>query len=262
MTNPTFDNILYEQDGAVAIITLNRPERLNALNMGLMTDLQAGLRHALDGGQTRAVVLTGAGRGFCAGADLSMARGTGADIDGGMRDFFNPTVQMVSEYPLPLVTAVNGPAAGGGSSLALAGDMVLAAESAYFQQSFSNIGLVPDMGASWVLPRTLSRSRASALAMLGENLPAREAAEWGLILRAVPDAQLLAEARALAQRLAGRATVALSLAKRLLRQGLDNSLRDQLLLEQEFQRTARATEDAPEARKAFLEKRPAVFKGR
>jgi 2-(1,2-epoxy-1,2-dihydrophenyl)acetyl-CoA isomerase len=262
MTNPTFDNILYEQDGAVAIITLNRPERLNALNMGLMTDLQAGLRHALDGGQTRAVVLTGAGRGFCAGADLSMARGTGADIDGGMRDFFNPTVQMVSEYPLPLVTAVNGPAAGGGSSLALAGDMVLAAESAYFQQSFSNIGLVPDMGASWVLPRTLSRSRASALAMLGENLPAREAAEWGLILRAVPDAQLLAEARALAQRLAGRATVALSLAKRLLRQGLDNSLRDQLLLEQEFQRTARATEDATEARKAFLEKRPAVFKGR
>ncbi len=262
MNLPSFEHILYEQDGAVAIITLNRPERLNALNIGLMRDVQAGLRHVLGSGQARAVVLTGAGRGFCAGADLSAARSPDGDIDGGMRDHFNPLVQMVSEFPLPLITAVNGPAAGGGSSLALAGDLVLAAESAYFQQSFSNIGLVPDMGASWVLPRTLSRSRANALTMLGEKLPAQEAASWGLILRAVPDAQLMAEARALAQRLASRATMALSLGKRLMRQGLDNSLRDQLLLEQEFQRSARATEDATEARQAFLDKRPAVFKGR
>ncbi len=262
MTNPRFDHILYEQDGGVAIITLNRPERLNALSIGLMTDLQAGLRYALDGGQTRAVVLTGAGRGFCAGADLSASRNAKGDIDGGMRDFFNPTLQMVSEFPLPLITAVNGPAAGGGSSLALAGDIVIAAESAYFQQSFSNIGLVPDMGASWVLPRNLSRSRANALAMLGDRLAAQEAHDWGLILKCVPDADLMTEARALAQRLASRATVALSLSKRLMRQGLDNSLRDQLLLEQEFQRVARATEDATEARQAFLDKRPAVFKGR
>lgn len=262
MTTPSFDHILYEQDGGVAILTLNRPERLNALDIGLMTDLQAALRHVLDGGQTRAVVLTGAGRGFCAGADLSSSSKATSDIDGAMRDFFNPTLQMVSEFPLPLITAVNGPAAGGGSSLALAGDMVIAAESAYFQQSFSNIGLVPDMGASWVLPRSLSRSRANALVMLGDRLPAQEAEDWGLILKCVPDADLMTEARALAQRLAGRATVALSLSKRLLRHGLDNSLRDQLLLEQEFQRTARATEDATEAIQAFLDKRPAVFKGR
>ncbi|ARU03924.1 hypothetical protein CCO03_03840 [Comamonas serinivorans] len=262
MDHPSFDHIRYEQDDGVALITLHRPERLNALNIGLMADLQAGLRHALDNGRTRAVVLTGAGRGFCAGADLSASRATTGDIDGGMRDHFNPTLQMVSEFPLPLITAVNGPAAGGGSSLALAGDMVLAAESAYFQQSFSNIGLVPDMGASWVLPRSLSRSRANALAMLGDRLSAREAAEWGLILKCVPDAELMTEARALAQRLASRATQALSLTKRLMRQGLDNSLRDQLLLEQEFQRAARATDDATEARQAFLDKRPAVFKGR
>jgi len=262
MSTPSFSTITYEQDGALAVITLNRPEKMNALSRDLMNDLQAGLRHALDNGQTRAVVLTANGRGFCAGADLSAAGGGGSDIDAGMRDYFNPTLQFVAEYPLPLVCAINGAAAGAGSSLALLGDIVIAGESAYFQQAFANIGLVPDTGASWILTHTLGPVRANALMMLGDKLPAKQAAEWGLILRAVPDAELQTEARALGQRLASRATVALSMIKRLTRMAANNSLRDQMLLEMEFQRTARFTEDSKEARKAFLEKRPAQFKGR
>jgi 2-(1,2-epoxy-1,2-dihydrophenyl)acetyl-CoA isomerase len=179
-----------------------------------------------------------------------------------MRDYFNPTLQMVAECPLPVVVAVNGAAAGAGSSLALLGDIVIAGESAYFQQAFSNIGLVPDTGASWLLTNILGPVRANALMMLGDKLPAKEAAQWGLILRAVPDAELQQEAGAIAQRLAGRATVALELIKRLVRLAPNTSLRDQMLLEMEFQRTARFTEDAKEARQAFLEKRPAQFKGR
>ena len=262
MSTPSFSTITYEQDGALAIITLNRPERMNALSRELMDDLQAGLRHALDNGETRAVVLTANGRGFCAGADLSAGRGAGADIDANMRDYFNPTLQFVAEFPLPLICAINGAAAGAGASLALLGDLVIAGESAYFQQAFSNIGLVPDTGASWILTHTLGPVRANALMMLGDKLPAQEAANWGLILRAVPDAELQAQARALGQRLASRATVALSLIKRLTRHAANNSLRDQMLLEMEFQRTARFTEDSKEARQAFLEKRPAQFKGR
>jgi 2-(1,2-epoxy-1,2-dihydrophenyl)acetyl-CoA isomerase len=227
-----------------------------------MLELQAGLRHALGNGQTRAILLTANGRGFCAGADLSAAGGGNSDIDAGMRDYFNPTLQMVAECPLPVVVAVNGAAAGAGSSLALLGDIVIAGESAYFQQAFSNIGLVPDTGASWLLTNILGPVRANALMMLGDKLPAKEAAQWGLILRAVPDAELQQEAGAIAQRLAGRATVALELIKRLVRLAPNTSLRDQMLLEMEFQRTARFTEDAKEARQAFLEKRPAQFKGR
>ena len=261
MSNPSFSTITYEQDGALAVITLNRPDKMNALSRELMEDLQAGLRYALDNGETRAVVLTANGRGFCAGADLAAGRSEGADIDAGMRDFFNPTLQFVAEFPLPLVCAVNGAAAGAGSSLALLGDIVIAGESAYFQQAFANIGLVPDTGASWILTHTLGPVRANALMMLGDRLPAQQAAEWGLILRAVPDADLQTEARALGQRLAGRATVALSLIKRLTRMAANNSLRDQMLLELEFQRSARATDDAKEARQAFMEKRPAQFKG-
>lgn len=261
MSIPSFSTITYEQDGALAVITLNRPEKMNALSRELMDELQAGLRHALDNGQTRAVVLTANGRGFCAGADLSAVGGGGSDIDAGMRDYFNPTLQFVAEFPLPLVCAINGAAAGAGSSLALLGDIVIAGESAYFQQAFANIGLVPDTGASWILTHTLGPVRANALMMLGDKLPAQQAAEWGLILRAVPDAELQTEARALGQRLASRATVALSLIKRLTRMAANNSLRDQMLLELEFQRSARATDDAKEARQAFMEKRPAQFKG-
>ena len=262
MSDPQFSTITYQQDGAVAIVTMNRPDKMNALSRELMTDMQNGFRHALDNGKTRAILLTANGRGFCAGADLGASRSEGTDIDAGMRDYFNPTLQMVAELPLPVVVAVNGAAAGAGSSLALLGDIVIAAESAYFQQAFSNIGLVPDTGASWLLTRALGPSRANALMMLGERLPAKQAAEWGLILRAVPDAELLTEAKALAQRLANRPTVAMELIKRLVRLAPNTSLRDQMLLEQEFQRTASFTEDATEARKAFLEKRPAVFKGR
>ena len=262
MTAPSFSAITYEQDGAVAVITLNQPERMNALSRQLMDDLRDGLRYAMDNGQTRAVLLTGTGRGFCAGADLSAARGQGTDIDGGMRDHYNPTMLMVAECPMPVVVAVNGAAAGGGSSLALMGDIVIAAESAYFLQAFGNIGLAPDTGASWVLPRAVGNARANAMMMLGERLPAKQAAEWGLILRAVPDAELMTEARAMAQRLANRPTVAMELVKRLVRLSANTSLRDQMLLEQEFQRAALATEDSIEARKAFLEKRPATFKGR
>jgi len=263
MSHPEFSTIAYEQDGAVAVITLNQPEKMNALSRALLSDLQNGLRHALSDGKTRAVLLTAQGRGFCAGADLTAVGGNdGSDVDAAMRDFFNPTLQFIAEFPLPVVVAVNGAAAGAGSSLALLGDIVIAGESAYFLQAFSNIGLVPDTGASWLLTRTLGPVRANALMMLGDRLSAREAAEWGLILRAVPDARLQEEARALARRLASRATVTLGLIKRLVRHAANASLRDQMLLEMEFQRTARATEDAREAIRAFLDKRPAQFKGR
>jgi 2-(1,2-epoxy-1,2-dihydrophenyl)acetyl-CoA isomerase len=259
---PQFEHIRYEQDGAVAVITLNRPERMNALSRALMRELNDAFRHALDGGESRAVLLTGTGKGFCAGADLTAAWPPGADQDAPMRELYNPTMEMVTDCPLPVVVAVNGAAAGGGSSLALMGDIVIAAESAYFLQAFSNIALVADTGASHVLPRALGHARANALFMLGERLPAREAAEWGLILRAVPDAQLMPEALAIAHRLAQRPTVALSLIKRLTRLAANNSLRDQMLLEMEFQRTARATDDAAEGVRAFREKRPPVFTGR
>ena len=262
MPAPHFEHIRHEQDGAVAVITLNRPERMNALSRALMTELNDAFRHTLDAGQSRAILLTGTGKGFCAGADLTAAWPPGADQDAPMREHFNPTMAMVADCPLPVVVAVNGAAAGGGSSLALMGDIVIAAESAYFLQAFANIALVADTGASHVLPKALGNARANALFLLGERLSAREAAQWGLIWRCVPDAQLMPEALALAHRLAERPTVALSLIKRLTRQAATNSLLDQMLLEMECQRTASQSADAAEGVRAFFEKRPAVFTGR
>jgi 2-(1,2-epoxy-1,2-dihydrophenyl)acetyl-CoA isomerase len=259
----TFEFLILDQSEAVATITLNRPDRLNALGAEMLDELAEALRSVLRAGDARAIVLGAAGRGFCAGADLRAARrDNGRDVDATMRDQFNATALLLRECPLPTVAAVNGAAAGAGSSLALLCDFVVAGTSAYFQQSFSNIGYVPDTGASWLLPRALGTSRATELMMLGDRLPAQQAVDWGLIHKCVPDEALQQESRALAVRLASRPTVALGLIKRLIRHGATNSLRDQMLLEQEFQRIARATEDSAEARAAFKDKRPPVFKGR
>jgi len=258
-----FQHLEVSGDDAVASIRLNRPDRLNALNTELALELGEAIRQALRGGRARSILLSGAGKAFCSGADLTgPRRDVGEDAEANIRDVFNPLATLLRECPIPVVAAVQGAAAGAGASLALLCDFVVAGESAYFLQAFSNIGLVPDTGSSWLLTHALGPARATELMMLGERLPARAAADWGLIHRCVPDAALVADSTALAERLAARPTVALKYIKRLVRQAPTSSLRDQMLLEQEYQAIARKSEDAVEARAAFKDKRTPVFKGR
>jgi 2-(1,2-epoxy-1,2-dihydrophenyl)acetyl-CoA isomerase len=259
----TFQYLTLEHTGAVSVVRLNRPERLNALSPDLIQELGAAIREVLRLGTSRAILLAAAGRSFCSGVDLQAPRrDVGADTESTIRDLFNITALMLRECPLPTVAAVQGAAAGAGCSLALLCDFVVAADSAYFLQAFSNIGLVPDTGSSWLVTRLVGPARATELMMLGDRLPAATAAQWGLIHRAVPDEQLEAESLALAERLAARPTLSLKYIKRLVRHASTSSLRDQMLMEQEYQALMRNTEDAAEARAAFKEKRQPMFKGR
>jgi len=252
--------ILVEARGGYRRITLNRPQRLNALTAEMGDALLAALEAAEADAACRAVLLTGAGRGFCAGQDLSQV---GGEVDlAELLDHYNPVIRKLRALPMPVVCAVNGVAAGAGANLALACDIVLAARSASFVQAFARIGLVPDCGGTWFLPRLVGGARARALAMLAEPLPAETAAAWGLIWRAVDDAELMPEAEALAARLAAQATAGLALTKFALDLSAANDLGRQLDLERDFQAEAGKTPDYAEGVRAFLEKRAPIFTGR
>jgi len=240
-------------------ITLNRPERLNALNVEMAAALDAALGEAAADKTCRAILLTGAGRGFCAGQDLTEIVGASPADLGRLLEHYHPLILKIRALPIPVVCAVNGVAAGAGANLALACDILLAARSATFVQAFARIGLVPDCGGTWLLPRLVGTARARALAFLAEPLPAETAAEWGLVWRMIEDERLLPEAEALAARLAAQASNALALTKRALDAAGENTLAQQLDLEGELQRKAGADPDHAEGVRAFLEKRPAAF---
>ena len=256
--------ILVSVEAGVQTITLNRPERLNAFNAEMHRMLRAALDQAGDDDAVRALLLTGTGRGFCAGQDLS-ERDVGADsaIDLSLtiESLYNPLVRRLRELPKPIVCAVNGVAAGAGANIALACDLVLAARSASFIQAFAKIGLVPDSGGSWFLPRLAGRARAMGLALLGDRLGAQDAASWGLIWQAVDDDKLMAQASALARALAAGPTRAYALIKRALDASETNTLEAQLDLERDLQREAGFTTDYREGVAAFLQKRKPQFKG-
>jgi 2-(1,2-epoxy-1,2-dihydrophenyl)acetyl-CoA isomerase len=260
------DELLFTRAAGVATLILNRPDKLNAFTIGLHRALAAALDEIAGDATIRAVLLTGAGRGFCAGQDLAeRAQTLASGVPAGpsaLETWYNPLVRRLRRLEKPVVCAVNGVAAGAGANVALACDIVLAARSASFIQSFARIGLVPDAGGSYVLPRLVGMARASALALLGEKISAAQAAEWGLIWRVVEDEALMAEAGALARHLATQPTRALALIKQALNASPGNDLDRQLDLERDLQKIAAASEDFREGMAAFLEKRPPRFVGR
>jgi 2-(1,2-epoxy-1,2-dihydrophenyl)acetyl-CoA isomerase len=258
--------IIVERDGGVTKITLNRPSKLNAFNEQMHGELRAALDEAAREEAVRCVLLTGAGRGFCAGQDLA-DRATAPDagppdLGSTLERFYNPLIRRLHLLPKPIVCAVNGVAAGAGANLALACDVVLAARAAVFIQAFSKIGLIPDSGGTFVLPRLVGQARAMALALLGDKVPAEQAEQWGMIWRCVDDEALMPEAEKLAAHLAAQPTRALALTKRALRVSWTNGLDEQLNLERDLQREAGVTEDYREGVAAFMEKRQPQFKGR
>jgi 2-(1,2-epoxy-1,2-dihydrophenyl)acetyl-CoA isomerase len=245
----------------VATITLNRPESLNALNAAMLDEIRAAVAGLPDSG-ARALLLAGEGRGFSSGADLTGGGGLPEDVGAALEAHFNPLIEALFACPLPVVAAVNGPCAGAGCSLALAADLVIAGRSAYFLQAFINIGLIPDAGATWLLPRLAGRARAMEMMMLGERIPAEQAADWGLISRVVEDDDLAAEATALAERLASGPTMAYGLLRRLARNAEQSSLTDALAAERVAQREAGRTQDFRAAVFAFLQKQAPKFEGK
>jgi 2-(1,2-epoxy-1,2-dihydrophenyl)acetyl-CoA isomerase len=257
-----FEHIRLEQSpAAVATVTLNRPDSLNALNAAMVDELRHAVE-SLPGSGARALLLTGAGRGFSSGADLASGGGLPADAGLALEKHFNPLIEALFALPIPVVAAVNGPAAGAGCSLALAADLVIAGRSAYFLQAFINIGLIPDAGATWLLPRLAGRARAMEMMMLGERIPAEKALEWGMISRVVEDEFLAEEAVTLAANLAQGPTAALGLIRQLARNAEQLPLSDALAAERVAQRQAGETMDFKAAVAAFLQKRQARFEGR
>jgi 2-(1,2-epoxy-1,2-dihydrophenyl)acetyl-CoA isomerase len=258
--------VLVSFDSGVLRVTLNRPDKLNALNPEMHKLLRQALERAAEEREVRALLLGGAGRGFCAGQDLSerdVSPGAAPiDLSVSLGSYYNPLVRRLRELPKPVVCAVNGVAAGAGANLALACDIVIAARSASFVQSFARIGLVPDAGGTWILPRLVGSARAMGLALLGEKLSAEQAGEWGLIWKVVDDAKLAEESLSLAKALADGPTRGYGLIKKAMRASSVNSLDAQLELERDLQREAGYSEDYREGVTAFKEKRPPRFKGK
>ncbi len=251
------------EDGVLTVI-LNRPDRLNAFNVALHKGLAAAIRRAGESDEVRVVLLTGAGKGFCGGQDLGdramLITGGRPDLGETIDKRYNPLIRALRNLPKPVVCAVNGAAAGAGANLALACDIVLAARSARFLQAFARIGLVPDLGGTWFLPRLVGEARARALMMLAEPIGADQAEAWGMIYRAVDDDQLMGVAHEIASRLAAGPAHALGLMKRAFAASSSNGLDAQLDLERDLQREAGAADEYVEGVRAFLEKRPANFR--
>ncbi len=261
-----FETINLEVADGVARLTLNRPDRLNSFTVEMHGEVAAALDRIEADDAVRTLVLTGAGRGFCAGQDLSdraVAPGGGAvDLGDSVERFYAPLIRRLTRLPKPVICAVNGVAAGAGANIALACDIVIAARSAKFIQSFANIGLIPDSGGTWVLPRLIGQARALGLALTGDPLPAETAASWGMIWKCVDDDALAAEVDALAVRFAKGATLGLARTKALIRSSSLRSLDEELDLERDAMRELGFSHDYQEGVAAFMAKRPPGFLGR
>jgi 2-(1,2-epoxy-1,2-dihydrophenyl)acetyl-CoA isomerase len=266
----TFQHITWSEEEGVATLTINRPDKLNSLNTEVIREMIDAVDRLRDGvSPARCLVLTGAGRGFSSGADLSGGGaggggGGGGPIDAGkvLETHFNVLLERLFALPVPFVTAVNGPAAGAGCSYALAGDIIVAAKSAYFLQAFVNIGLVPDVGSTWMLPRMVGRARATRMMMLGERIPAAQAYEWGMVSELVEDADLMPRTVEIARKLAAGPTRALTLIRTGIRDCMDKTLTEALMVERRNQLAAGRSADFAEGVMAFLQKRPAAFSGK
>ncbi len=262
----SFEHILFAIEQGVATLTLNRPEQLNSFNAAMHQEVREALEQVRQNAEVRCLLITGAGRGFCAGQDLSdrnVAPGAAApDLGESIEKNYNPLIRSLRDLPLPVICAVNGVAAGAGANIALACDITLAAKSASFIQAFCKIGLVPDSGGTWTLPRAVGMARAKALALLGDRLSAEQAEQWGMIWRCVDDAALQDESLKLARQLATQPTYGLALIKRALNASASNSFDAQLDLERDLQRLAGRSEDYREGVSAFMAKRTPEFKGR
>jgi 2-(1,2-epoxy-1,2-dihydrophenyl)acetyl-CoA isomerase len=257
-----YETIDFKTEGGIARLTLNRPDRLNSFTVQMHEEVRDALGR-LDG--VRVLVLTGAGRGFCAGQDLNdraVAPGQAVDLGHSVETYYNPLIRTLTALPFPVIARVNGVAAGAGANIALACDIVIAARSAKFIQSFASIGLIPDSGGTWVLPRLVGQARALGLALTAEPLPAEKAAEWGLIWRAVEDDQLDAEIDALAAKFASAPTRGLAAIKRMIRSSWTHGLDDELDLQRDTMRELGMSEDYREGVAAFMEKRKPSFTGR
>ena len=269
MDNQTDQMVQLEIDAGLAVVTLNRPQKLNCFATAMHAQLRTGLdrvERAIEGPEAvRALVLTGAGRAFCAGQDLSERRRGDSDpppdLGESLRRNTNPLVQTIAALPVPVIAAVNGVAAGSGANLALACDIVIAARSAVFIQSFCRLGLIPDAGGTWMLPRLVGMARAKGLTFLGERLSAEQAAQWGLIWQVVDDTELMTSVLALARTLVTQPTRGFALQKQAFAASLSNSLADQVKLEAQLQTLAGRTDDYREGVASFFEKRNPVFGG-
>lgn len=256
-----YDTISVEMNDGLAVITLNRPEKLNALNALMRSELTDAVIQA--GRSARCVVITGADRAFCTGQDLSdRGNATNLELERTLRDEYTPMIKAIVDCPVPTIAAVNGPAAGAGASLALSADVVIAAESAYFMQAFSRIGLMPDAGGTWTMPRLAGRAKAMGAALFADKISATKAEQWGLIWEAVPDAEFDAVWKARAAHLASGPTKAYQAIKAALATSLENDLEEQMNAEAQLQGECGHSRDFQEGVMAFLDKRPAIFEGR
>lgn len=260
-----FETILFSVEQGVARLTLNRPDKLNSFNVQMHGEVREALRRVADEGG-RVLVLSGAGRGFCAGQDLGdravAPGGKGVDLGESIEKYYKPLVLALRNLPMPVIAAVNGVAAGAGANIALACDLVIATRSASFVQSFSKLGLVPDSGGTWFLPRAVGNARALGLALLGDKLPAEQAAQWGLIWRCVEDAEFKETVDALAKQLAVAPTLGLARTKQAIHESWGHTLERQLDHERDGQRALGYSQDYAEGVAAFTQKRNANFTGK
>ncbi|SFD17511.1 2-(1,2-epoxy-1,2-dihydrophenyl)acetyl-CoA isomerase PaaG [Massilia yuzhufengensis] len=261
----TYESIEFSINNGIALLTLNRPDRLNSFTQAMHLEVRDALDQLQADKSVRVLVLTGAGRGFCAGQDLqdrAVAPGAQAvDLGESVEKFYAPLVLALKSLPMPVICAVNGVAAGAGANLALACDIVLAAKSASFIEAFCKLGLIPDTGGTWHLPRLIGQARATGLAMLGDKLSAEKAEQWGLIWACVPDEELMTQAMAMATHFASAPTKGLAFTKKALQASWANTLPEQLKLEGEMMRELGNSHDYREGVAAFIAKRPAQFKG-